>query len=190
MTFQQQRQCSKGFTLIELLVVVIILAILAAIVIPQFANSTVDAKEATLDANLAAMRSSIEQYKIQHSTYPGATVASGGTGCTGTVGTGAANTAQAFIEQMTLASNLAGQTCTVADASYRFGPYVRQTIPNEPINNKGSAAADIVVTTTAVPIAPAVTVTTGGWAYDTKSGQFVMNSGVLDSKGVKGYFTH
>ena len=35
---------SKGFTLVELLIVVIILAILAAVVFPQFSASTNDAK--------------------------------------------------------------------------------------------------------------------------------------------------
>ena len=41
-----RRAGPSGFTLIELLIVVIILAILAAIVIPQFSSSTADAKEA------------------------------------------------------------------------------------------------------------------------------------------------
>ena len=43
---------AKGFTLVELLIVVIILALLAAIVIPQFASSTDDAKIASLDTSL------------------------------------------------------------------------------------------------------------------------------------------
>ncbi|MFK7816701.1 MAG: prepilin-type N-terminal cleavage/methylation domain-containing protein, partial [Gammaproteobacteria bacterium] len=47
----------KGFTLVELLIVVIILAILAAIIVPQFSASTNDAKAAALQSNLANLRS-------------------------------------------------------------------------------------------------------------------------------------
>lgn len=183
-----QRAVSKGFTLIELLIVVIILAILAAIVVPQFANSTSDAKEATLDANLAAMRSAIEAYKIQHSAYPAVGPSSGGTGCTtGTKGTGDALLGQALIDQLTMASNADGQTCSVADTTYRFGPYLRKAIPNDPIKGIGSAASGIAMSSAAVPIVPSVA--TGGWAYDTKSGQIVMNSNALDNKGAA-YSTH
>ena len=41
-------QNKNGFTLVELLIVVIILAVLAAIVVPQFGSSTEDAKISTL----------------------------------------------------------------------------------------------------------------------------------------------
>jgi prepilin-type N-terminal cleavage/methylation domain-containing protein len=56
------RPIQAGFTLVELLIVVIILAVLAAIIVPQFSSSTIDAKEAALDANLARLRSSIELF--------------------------------------------------------------------------------------------------------------------------------
>lgn len=187
---QSRHRAVSGFTLIELLIVVIILAILAAIVIPQFTNSTVDAKEATLDANLSAMRSAIELYKAQHNgVYPGTAVASGGTCASpGVAGTGAALSAQAFIDQLTAASDAAGHTCTIADATTnRYGPYLRGKIPNEPINNKGSVSGEIVVTTTGAAIAPSAA--TGGWAIDTKSGQIVMNSNEVDSKNLA-YSTH
>jgi prepilin-type N-terminal cleavage/methylation domain-containing protein len=61
-----RQRAMRGFTLIELLIVVIIIAILAAIAIPQFSNSSGDAQEAALDANLATMRSAIELYRVQH----------------------------------------------------------------------------------------------------------------------------
>lgn len=178
MIFTIKRRAAAGFTLIELLIVVIILAILAAIVIPQYASTTSDAREGALDANLSTMRSSIELYKIQHkNVYPGAAASNASVaGCTSGPGTGALNTAQAFIDQMTKASDEAGNTCAVADGTFRFGPYVRGAIPAEPINNK----SDVVVSNAGTPLAPSTAV--GGWAFDTKSGQFVMNSNDKDVK--------
>ena len=193
MTQTRQLARARGFTLIELLIVVIILAVLAAIVVPQFANTTIDAKEATLDANLSAMRSAIEQYKVQHGAYPSTTAATAGTACAtpAVKGTGAINTPQAFIDQMTMATDKNGNACSAADpVTYKFGPYLRGKVPNEPINDKGSAIADIAVATTGTPVALATTVVTGGWLFDNKSGQFVMNSGVMDSKGTVPYFQH
>ena len=46
----------KGFTLVEILIVVIILGILAAIVIPQFANASGDARTTNLRANATENR--------------------------------------------------------------------------------------------------------------------------------------
>jgi prepilin-type N-terminal cleavage/methylation domain-containing protein len=181
----------RGFTLVELLIVVIILAILAAIVVPQFSAATTDAQESALDANLSALRSAIELYKVQHNgVYPGAVASNGGSGCaTGTKGGATAAGAQAFMDQLLQASDANGNTCTVADATYKFGPYLRKGIPNDGITTppKGSAVGDIVVTSTGVPITAG---TTGGWAYDTKSGQIVMNSNAQDSSKSKLYSAH
>ena len=138
-----------------------------------------------LDANLATMRNSIEQYRAQHSgfVYPGASASNNGANCTGAKGTGEAGTEQAFKDQMQFASNAKGETCTVADTTYRYGPYLRQGIPLEPINNVGS----VVVTTTGTIATPVVGGT--GWAYDTKTGRFIMNSAAQDAAG-KPYSDH
>lgn len=178
----------SGFTLVELLIVVIILAILAAIVIPQFSSATTDAQEAALDSNLGSLRNAIELYKAQHiatgtnSGYPGSAASS--TGCT-TKGSGGANTNQAFSDHLLMYTDASGNTCTVGDATtYKFGPYLRKGTPTDPITQKGSAVADIVVTSTGAKLAPAAA--TGGWAYDTKSGEIVMNyfsATIKDSKG-------
>jgi len=184
----------RAFTLVELLIVVIILAILAAIIVPQFSSATVDAQETSLDSNLAALRSSIELYHAQHSSgYPAAVATTvGATACGGTAGTGAALSAQAFVDSMLLYSDINGKTCNVGDAVYKFGPYLRKGIPADPIlgigaNVIGTAAAGIVVTNLGTPLAPGAA--TGGWAYDAKSGQIVMNSNANDSK-TKVYSTH
>lgn len=177
------RAVQHGFTLVELLIVVIILAILAAIVIPQFSSSTTDAKEAALKANLAALRSAIELYKVQHKgKYPGDTVASGLTCTVGAAGTGDAGSEAALKSQLSLYSDDDGKTCTGADTQTTLGPYLRKGIPVDPLSGK---VATVTVQATGVPIsAPAAGVTTGGWLYDTKSGQIMVNYGGNDSKNV------
>ncbi len=183
-----RKASQAGFTLVELLIVVIILAVLAAIIVPQFSSATIDAKEAALDANLVQMRSAIELFNAQHAgAYPGSVAATGATCASGTAGTGAAGSADAFMNHLLLYSDATGKTCTAGDATFKYGPYVRKGLPSDSITGKGSVAADIVVTTAVTPLAPAAA--TGGWAYDTKSGQILMNSNATDSKS-KAYSTH
>src|SRR5215217_8162947 len=116
---QQQKQ--TGFTLVELLIVVIILAILAAIVVPQFSATSTDAQEAALDSNLNAIRSAIELYKVQHNNnYPGTAASSGGAAACATKGAGAALSKDAMFDQLLMASDATGATCSVADTNYKF----------------------------------------------------------------------
>ena len=66
------KQLQKGFTLIELMIVVAIIGILAAVAIPQFADSSQEAKASSLQTNLAVLRNSIEYYRTNHlGKYPG-----------------------------------------------------------------------------------------------------------------------
>ena len=62
---------SKGFTLVELLIVVIILAILAAIIVPQFTAATDDAKQSAYDTNVANIRSAIDLVSAAARRLPG-----------------------------------------------------------------------------------------------------------------------
>jgi prepilin-type N-terminal cleavage/methylation domain-containing protein len=184
MNISLRQRAVRGFTLIELLIVVIIIAILAAIAIPQFSNSSGDAQEAALDANLATMRSAIELYRVQHTNiYPGAATAVGGT-CSGTGGAAAsvANSEGALKEQLTMFSNAAGQTCSVADKGFIYGPYLR-AIPAEPIKN----SATITVLTTAMtdPAAGG-----SGWRYSLTNGAFAVNNLSNDRSGNKTFFAH
>ncbi len=183
-TNKSMKLMQKGFTLVELLIVVIILAILAAIVIPQFSSATTDAQESALDSNLNALRSAIDLYRVQHNgKYPGQVAATGATCTVGSAGTGAINTAQAVIDQLTKFSSASGTTCSGADPTTLLGPYLRKGVPADPITN----SAAIAVATAGTPLAPAAA--TGGWAYDNKTGQIVMNSNANDSKGAA-YSTH
>jgi general secretion pathway protein G len=60
----------RAFTLIEVLIVVIIMAVLAATIIPQFADSTTDAKRSAMEFDLHTMRSQAELYKMHSGSYP------------------------------------------------------------------------------------------------------------------------
>lgn len=167
------KQLHKGFTLVELLIVVIILAILAAIVVPQFSATTSDAKEAALDSNLAAMRSAIDLYYQQHGgTYPSAIAATGGSSaCSGSAGTGAIDTAQAFISQLSLYTDAAGNTCDQKDADYPYGPYLKKSeLPPNPMTNSNA----LLVTKTG-DLSLAGATTPAGWKFDNQSGRFIAN---------------
>jgi general secretion pathway protein G len=104
----------SAFTLIEILIVVVILAILAAAVIPQFTDSTVDATNSTTVYNLSALRSQIALYKLQHlGTNP--TLAN-------------------------LPTQLTTKTTAAGAAGGPFGPYF-QAIPINPAVNSNAFVA-------------------------------------------------
>ena len=159
----------KGFTLVELLIVVIILAILAAIIVPQFSASTNDAKAAALQSNLANMRSAIEFYYQEHGEYPGANVATGATCVNGAaVATGAANTEAALLAQLTRYTDANGLACTGKDATtFKYGPYLKGAVPDNP---EGTTNTITVVSAGVLGLASAAS---GGWRYDTVTGEFI-----------------
>src|SRR5262245_49564755 len=103
-----------GFTLVEVLIVVVIMAVLAATIIPQFSDSSKDAKVSTVKFNLHTLRAQVEIYKSQHDgKMPGDDLA-----------------------ELIVKTNAKGTTA-VGDGALVYGPYV-QKIPMNPFTNSNT----------------------------------------------------
>ena len=146
--------CRHAITLIEMLIVVLIAAVLAATIIPQFAPSTTDAEASALKFNLHGLRRQIEMYKAQHH---GAVPAL-------SVGT---------LPGLIYATDADGNTnnSIVPDISHTLGPYTQGgQLPVNPFDGTN--------TVTQVSIFPP-TATSGsgqGWLYEPSSGQIAPNT--------------
>lgn len=62
---------ARGFTLIELLIVVAIIAILAAIAVPNFLEAQTRAKVSAAKSDIRSMVTALEAYRADNTDYPG-----------------------------------------------------------------------------------------------------------------------
>ncbi len=60
----------KGFTLIELLIVVAIIAILAAIAVPNFLEAQTRSKVSRVKSDMRTLATAIESYAVDYNRYP------------------------------------------------------------------------------------------------------------------------
>lgn len=138
------RRKRSGFTLVEILIVVIILGILAAVVIPQFSDASDDTRASSTMTNLKTIRSQLQVYKAQHAEqWP-----------------------DAFDNQMTLFTDVAGNTNATQTTVFRFGPYVMR-VPANPytgFNTVTTEADGAVAYTAAVDLLQ-------GWWYNSGTGE-------------------
>ncbi len=140
------RRAPRGaFTLIEILIVVVTMALLAAVAITHFNDTTTDAKKSVLTHNLHIFRSQIGLYHVSHlGQYPALR--------------------NGDLPQMTQATNAYGDTGRSSPA-YPYGPYFDVT-PVNPYtqSNKIVPVAQPRAKPTGVVGEPS------GWQYDEVTG--------------------
>src|SRR5207302_5704871 len=73
--FRRRLRNERGFTLIELLIVVAIIAILAAILIPNFLRARAQSQFAASKGNLKNLATALESYFVDKASYPPAITA-------------------------------------------------------------------------------------------------------------------
>jgi prepilin-type N-terminal cleavage/methylation domain-containing protein len=145
-----RNRSAAGFTLIEVLIVVVIMAVLAGVMIPQFSTSSNDSREASLKHNLQALRTQIELYKIQH--------------------LGIAPDGTNNLKQLTSATDVSGALSPtgLVDATHPIPSYVQGALPTQAFSGLNSVkldtgAAGTLPTATAAP--------GGGWIYRASTAQ-------------------
>jgi prepilin-type N-terminal cleavage/methylation domain-containing protein len=141
---------TSGFTLLEVLITIAALAILAAVTLPQFNRATLQSKEANALSNLGILRQAIEHYRHEHGDmWPSEDIEIQLTGKTGPNG---------------------------GTLRPRFGPYIRQQFPLNPIT--GSRIVAIVDSMPEFPLPGA------GWIYCPTTGEIRLNAMGLGPSGV------
>jgi len=146
----------RGFTLIEVLIVVVIMAVLAATIIPMFSSSTEDAKFSSLKFNMHTLRSQIELYKLHHlGMYPDQ------------IG----DATRGYLPQLTHATDVNGN---IGDPgpNFPYGPYLDGDIPPNPFDGKNR----VVQVNLGGQKPTGVADTDGGWQYDPATGAIWPNN--------------
>ena len=100
----------RGFTLIEAAIILAMLAVVAALVAPQFSSAQPVDRAEQLRQSLERLRTQITIYRAHHGTPP-----------------------EDLVKQLTGHTDAAGALARYPSADFRFGPYMRE-LPANPIN--------------------------------------------------------
>lgn len=68
--FLRRRRSARAFTLVEMLLVLVILAVLAAIVIPKFSGRTQQAKETAAKSQISSIELALDAFEVDTGFYP------------------------------------------------------------------------------------------------------------------------
>ena len=66
----RRSRLAQGFTLIEIMVVVLIIAIMAALIVPRVLNQQAQAKVTAAQADLSTLSGALQQFRLNCDRYP------------------------------------------------------------------------------------------------------------------------
>jgi prepilin-type N-terminal cleavage/methylation domain-containing protein len=136
-----QVRLRAAFTLIEVIIVILVMAVLAAVIIPQFTASTTDAKLSSLKFNLHTLRAQLELYRNHHEGNP----------------------PSATLIEMLKETDAKGNIG--AGANFPYGPYMDK-IPANPFT-----ASSTVTPISSSPATPSDVTGSGGWLFNATTGE-------------------
>ena len=148
----QRMKCgSPGYTLMEVLIVAAVLIISAAIVIPQQALASKDARQLALRSDLEAIRSRLQLYKAEHEE--------------------SFRAAGTFVAQFTSRTDSTGAVMPPGGdtTKYPFGPYLL-TFPSNMFISDPALANTVTTGASACPGDG-----TSGWYFNTSTGTLSPN---------------
>jgi len=160
----------QGFSLLETLVVIVIVAVLAVFVMPEFAAAKTDSRDEQLRDDVRDLREQIRLYRAEHGGLtPGMTA-------DGRVTTGSA---AMMFDQLMRYTDDAGHTSPTIDSRYPHGPYLADFPVNAVVGNNR-----VRIVPPGRPL-PRTAVGGEGWVYQPSTGRLRVNAWGRDSRGVR-----
>ncbi len=142
-TLRHRRSHLRGFTLVEMLIVIAALSVIAGLVVPQVEGALVEAQQSAMLQDLHGLTAAIERFRLEHTSEP------------------------PVLEDNSLPQLLSmtdGYGNVGTGPEYTFGPYLRDGIPENPLN--GSNKVFYSATSPPANLEQKV-----GWIYHTETGQ-------------------
>lgn len=149
---------NRGFTLVEMLMVMLLVAILAAVAIPQFLNFQTEARNAATQSSLAALRTGIVNQRSQMILR-----------CSSTAWPPLADLSA---NDITTSACTAGQVVSPADRKFVAG----SGLPVNPWGNVSTVIACTDCTRGDVTACDGSGTFTGGWCYNVATGEIWADS--------------
>jgi general secretion pathway protein G len=164
----QQPLSRPAFTLMEIIIFVVVVGLLATVVIPQFTSDKKVSRQNLLKDDLQYLRTQIAVYRAQHQDvspgYP--------------QGYQLVNPEpRAFVDQLTLHSDINCNLSPTDSPAYPYGPYIKQ-LPVNPFNN----SSDVIIVANNQPMpAPGGP---AGWIYKAQTQEIIANLAGKDESGI------